>query len=205
MSGLTVGDITTFFLLFALGMIGLALLLGILEILILVTRRMLRHQLAASDLDLVGHEAWVVKTVRPKKKGQIRCQTPMGERLADAVSDDMIKQGSRVLITSADKDRFRVRPLPQVDQQPAASPDPTLADHSPTLLKSIPLMNQMDGQAMHLEPDLVLPDLLRPEPIGELDRMRFSIAGETIEKTVWNHLEFSHDQATAPKSQASDE
>ena len=127
MSGLTVGDITTFFLLFTLGMIGLALLLGILEILILVTRRMLRHQLAASDLDLVGHEALVVKTVRPKKTGQIKCQTPTGERLADAVSDEMIKQGSRVLITSTDKDRFRVRPIPRLDQKPLASASPDLA------------------------------------------------------------------------------
>ena len=66
-------------------------------------------------------------------------------------------------------------------------------------------MNQMDGQAMHLEPDLMLPDLLRSEPIAELDRMRFSLAGEAIEKTVWSHLESSQDKATAPNTQSNDE
>jgi hypothetical protein len=33
--------------------------------------------------------------------------------------------------------------------------------------------------------------------------MRFSLAGEMIEKTVW--LESSHDPASAPKNQVNDE
>ena len=207
MSGLSVGEITTFFVIFVLGFFGLAVLLGILEVLILFTRRMLRRQLAASDLDLVGHEALVIKTIRPKKKGQISCQTPMGERIADAISEEMIKQGNRVLIITTDEDRFRVRPIPQTAQQPSATaPEDTLADHSPTLIKSIPLMNQMDGQAMHLEPNLVLPDLLAPKPIAELDLIRFSDAGDTLEKNVWKNMESSQDApVSATKAQANDE
>lgn len=208
MSGLSVGEITTFFVIFVLGFFGLAVLLGILEILILFTRRMLRRQLAASDLDLVGHEALVIKTIRPKKKGQIQCQTPMGERIADAISEEMIKQGNRVLIITTDEDRFRVRPIPQAAQQPQSTtaPDNTLADHSPTLIKSIPLMNQMDGQAMHLEPNLVLPDLLAPKPIAELDLIRFSVAGDILEKNVWQNMETSQDAPmSVTKAQANDE
>lgn len=208
MSGLSVGEITTFFVIFVLGFFGLAVLLGVLEILILFTRRMLRRQLAASALDLVGHEALVIKTIRPKKKGQIKCQTPMGERIADAVSDEMIKPGNRVLIITSDEDRFRVRPIPQEASQPqsATAPDAILADHSPTLIKSIPLMNQMDGQAMHLEPNLVLPDLLAPKPIAELDLIRFSDAGDTHEKNVWKNMEPNQDAPVpATKAQADDE
>lgn len=122
MSGLSVGEITSFFVIFALSFIGLAVMLAILKILTLVTRRMLRHQLASTDLDLVGQEALVVKTIRPKKTGQIICRTPEGERIADAVSEEMIRRDSKVLITAADKDRFRVRPIKQ-DARPAKAVD----------------------------------------------------------------------------------
>ena len=149
MSGLSVGEITYFFVIFTLSFIGLAVMLAILEILTLVTRRMLRRQLASTDLDLIGQEALVVKTIRPKKTGQIACRTPEGERIADAVSEEMIRRDSKVLITAADKDRFRVRPVRQ-DARPAKTADTETShlamDPSPTLIKSIQLMDQQESR-----------------------------------------------------------
>ena len=109
MSGLSVGEITYFFFIFAIVVACLTILLLMTNGLILISRHRLRRHLASTDLDLVGREATVVKTIRPKKTGQILCRTANGERLAEAVSDEMIKKNSIVLITAADKDRFRVR------------------------------------------------------------------------------------------------
>lgn len=140
MSDPTMGEITFFLKFFGFGFAILVVLLSCLNLLIALLRRLVRRQVARTDLDLIGQEAVVVKTIRPKKPGQIRCQSPDGPKTADAVSNETIRAGSRIMITASEHGYFRVRRLDSENRPPlpeADSADRLAADPSPTLPKTL--------------------------------------------------------------------
>ena len=125
---------------FGFGFAILVILLSCLNLLITLLRRLVRRQVARTDLDLIGQEAVVVKTIRPKKPGQIRCQSPDGSKTADAVSNETIRAGSRIMITASERGYFRVRRLDIENRPPPPTDDsePRLtADPSPALPKDL--------------------------------------------------------------------
>ncbi|MDW7658618.1 MAG: NfeD family protein [Bacillota bacterium] len=110
----------------------LSALLMLINLFILVMRPIARRNAARTDLDQIGHEATVVKTIRPSKPGQIRYMTADGFRLANAESDSTIRNGNTVLILSVVQSRFRVRRLTEEERanQPA---EKKVDDLQPTL------------------------------------------------------------------------
>ncbi len=142
MANPTMGEITFFLKFFGITLSGMAGLLVLLSGLIHLMRRLVRHHVSESDLDLIGQEAVVIKSIRPKKSGQIRCSTAEGIKEADAVGTELIKSGSRVLITAAEHNQFRVRKLTGDEraESPRAlniSAEPALlVDPAPTLAKA---------------------------------------------------------------------
>ncbi|MEA4888074.1 MAG: NfeD family protein [Clostridiaceae bacterium] len=138
----TMGEITFFLKFFGMTLSGMAGLLMLLSGLIYLMRRLVRHHVSESDLDLIGQEAVVIKSIRPKKSGQIRYSTAEGMKEADAVGTELIKSGSRVLITATERHQFRVRKLAGEDRADAAyafnknTESPILVDPAPTLAKA---------------------------------------------------------------------
>lgn len=129
MSDPTMGEITFFLKFFGFGFAILAFLIVCLNLLIALLRRLVHRQVALTDLDLIGQEAVVVKTIRSKKPGQIRCQSPDGLKIADAVSNTTIKAGSRIMITASEHGYFRVRRL-DIENQPASPSVDLTSDRS---------------------------------------------------------------------------
>ena len=107
----SMSDMTFYLNALAITIAILAALLLVINLLILIMRPIARRNAALTDLDQIGHEATVVKTIRPGKPGQIRYMTADGARLANAESDNIIRNGNPVLILSVVQSRFRVRRL----------------------------------------------------------------------------------------------
>jgi membrane protein implicated in regulation of membrane protease activity len=141
-------DMTFYLNILAITIAILAALLLLISLLILVMRPIARRNAARTDLDQIGHEATVVKTIRPGKPGQIRYKTADGIRLANAESENIIRNGNVVLVLSVVQSRFRVRRL--TDEERAATPaEKTAVDDRQTV---------QTGEAdLSLQP--VLPDI----------------------------------------------
>ncbi len=121
----SMSDMTFYLNILAITIAILAALLLLINLLILVMRPVARRNAARTDLDQIGHEATVVKTIRPGKPGQIRYKTADGIRLANAESENIIRNGNAVLILSVVQSRFRVRRL--TDEERAAPPAEKMA------------------------------------------------------------------------------
>ena len=116
----SLSDMTFYMNILAITIAILAALLLLINLLILIMRPVARRNAARTDLDQIGHEATVVKTIRPGRPGQIRYKTADGIRLANAESENIIRNGNVVLILSVVQSRFRVRRL--TDEERAATP-----------------------------------------------------------------------------------
>ncbi len=117
MNSQSLSDITTYLLFLAIGISALAILLLLVFIGIQILQKIARRHAARSDLDQIGHEAMVIKTIRPNKLGQIRYTSRDGIRQADAEADQIIRNGNVVMIQGVVKDRFKVRRLTEKEQQ----------------------------------------------------------------------------------------
>ncbi len=82
-----------------------------------ILKRLARHHVASTDLDLIGKAAVVTHTIRPDRPGQIYYQNDDGEDyVAEAVSDQIIRRGEDVLIIANEAGQLRClprKPLPR--------------------------------------------------------------------------------------------
>jgi membrane protein implicated in regulation of membrane protease activity len=109
MTDSNMAEITLIFQAIGLCIIALAVLLAVANSLVFILRRLARRHAANTDLDLIGRRAVVSHTIRPRKPGQILCQTGDGEAVtAEASSDCILRRGQDVLITSIEGGRLRV-------------------------------------------------------------------------------------------------
>ena len=87
----------------------LAIVLVILRASEVILRRLARHHVTSTDLDLIGRRATVVATIRPTRPGKIRCQNAAGQDcFAAASSDQLIRRGQEVLISAIESGCLRV-------------------------------------------------------------------------------------------------
>ncbi len=112
---LSLTDMTSFLGFLAIGCLALAALLLFVRAAIFVLQVLARRQTARDDVDQIGHLAEVVKTIRPRKHGQIRYETDNGFQLADAVSSQLIRNGNWVMIQGIVRHRFKVRRLTEAE------------------------------------------------------------------------------------------
>jgi len=107
MSNLT--EITNTLRIIGTALAGLAIVLVILRILEVILRRLARHHVTSTDLDLIGRRAIVMATIRPARPGKIRCQNAAGQDcIAEASSDQLIRRGQEVLISAIESGCLRV-------------------------------------------------------------------------------------------------
>lgn len=120
----------------------LAALLVLTSLLICMMRPVVRRNAVNTDLEQIGHEATVIKTIRPGKSGQIRYMTAEGVRTAPARADTTIRSGHAVLILSAAQLHFRVRRLTETEKKglvadPVTEPAPASDDSALTDEKTV--------------------------------------------------------------------
>jgi hypothetical protein len=101
----------------------LALLLvvqGLVRLLIGLARR----QSLAGDLDLIGHEATVIRSIRPHRNGRITCQSQNRTVTFNASANQAVKVGETVLITAFDRGTARTVPRSELAADPVAPDGP---------------------------------------------------------------------------------
>lgn len=103
--------ITFFITIFTITVTVLLLLWIILYLTRIILQRAARQNAALTNLDLVGHKATVIKTVRGRHPGRIRFEHDGQQIEGDAFSDDLVRRGQEVRITAVNKGCFRIRPL----------------------------------------------------------------------------------------------
>lgn len=108
---LSLTEMTRFLGFLAIGCAVVAALLLLVHVAIFVLQVLARRQTARDDVDQIGHMAEVIKTIRPRKHGQIRYQADDDLQVADAVSSQLIRNGNWVLIQGIVRHRFKVRLL----------------------------------------------------------------------------------------------
>ncbi len=113
----------------------LLVLLIMINLLLRMMRRLARHHVSRTDLDLIGIRATVTHTIRPRKPGKIRCQIKDEDSMVvEAMSDSAIRSGRQVLITAISQGKFRVVPIEQTalaansDQQDPKPPEQKRSD-----------------------------------------------------------------------------
>jgi membrane protein implicated in regulation of membrane protease activity len=116
-----ISEITTIFLSIGIAVLALTALLVLILTAERFLRRMARHHVTSTDLDLIGKQAVVTHTIRPNRPGRIYCQNEKNEDcIAEASSDRIIRRGSFVLVTALESGVLRVRPA--MTDQPQRSP-----------------------------------------------------------------------------------
>ncbi|HAL73507.1 MAG TPA: hypothetical protein DCM45_00265 [Clostridiales bacterium] len=102
-------EITNTFKIIGIALAALAAVLAILRVWEVIMRRLARHHVTSTDLDLIGRRAIVMATIRPKRPGKIRCQNAAGQEcIAEASSDQLIRRGQEVLISAIESGCLRV-------------------------------------------------------------------------------------------------
>jgi membrane protein implicated in regulation of membrane protease activity len=108
---------------------GMAIILAWLTGLAVVTAlirnqltRLTRRLAVQTDLDMIGQEARVVRTIRPGHTGRILCTINGQTTTLSAVSSQKIRPGTRVLITAIDHGVARTIVHEAAPPAPAAEP-----------------------------------------------------------------------------------
>jgi hypothetical protein len=136
MSDISLGEMTVLLKWTGIGLAVLALLLILIQAALIVMRRLVRQQMAHTDLDLVGQRAVVIQNIRPYRPGRIRCRTAQGDRTAEAVSDRMIRSGLMVLIIAVHQGKYRVVPeTGKIPAEPAKKGEPSDPSLRPTYVE----------------------------------------------------------------------
>jgi membrane protein implicated in regulation of membrane protease activity len=108
---LSVSDITRILQIAGVLIAVLTVLLVISRIAIWILRHLFRKTMSADNMDLIGQQAIVRKTVRSQRPGEIECEW-RGQLLnGKALSDETVRPGREVLIYAVQGDYFKVRPL----------------------------------------------------------------------------------------------
>lgn len=135
-TGQSMGEITFYLKLYGTSLLVLSLLLALINLSIYLLRRRLGMQNNHNRLDQIGREAIVIRTIRPHKPGRIRYQTAQGPGIAEAIADEVIRNGSRVRIAVVQRGHYRVSRV--ADQASAVESGPNEpADHQPTLRQTV--------------------------------------------------------------------
>lgn len=109
----TLSQMTQIFYLLGIAAIILAGLLVVIAITEKILRRLAGSHISSTDLDSIGRKAVVTQTIRPGRPGKVHYQNASAQDIiSEAVSDRVIRRGSKVLITAIDKSFFRVQLLP---------------------------------------------------------------------------------------------
>lgn len=115
-------DITTAIQFLGTTIAALVVLLLLFRLLELVLRRLARHHINSTDLDLIGRRAVVTSTIRPSRPGKITCRNTAGtDCVAAACSDHLVRRGQNVLVSAIEGDCLRVVPtdVEKPDRRPA--------------------------------------------------------------------------------------
>lgn len=116
-------DITEILQTLAIGIAVLALLLLVIRILEIFMRRLAQRHVDNTDLDIIGRQAVVTATIRPRKPGKVSCHDQTGaEFLAEASSDQMLRRGQKVMINAINGHQLRVSPL-EINKVQESSPN----------------------------------------------------------------------------------
>lgn len=102
-------EITSTLRIIGTALAGLAVVLVIIRVSEMILRRLARHHVTSTDLDLIGRRAIVMATIRPTRPGKIRCKNAAGQDcIAEASSDQLIRRGQEVLISAIESGCLRV-------------------------------------------------------------------------------------------------
>lgn len=115
-------EITAILQTLGIGIVVLAVLLLLIRILEIFMRRLAQRHVDNTDLDIIGRQAVVTATIRPRKPGKVSCKDHNGaDLLAEASSDQVLRRGQKVLINAINGRQLRVSPL-VVNQVQESSP-----------------------------------------------------------------------------------
>ncbi len=129
MSDFTVAEISQI-LRWIVTTVGILLfLLLLLKGLTWLLRRFVHRQVGQTDLDLIGLEATVIRSIRPQKVGKVKCNVAGRPVIVAAAGMMALTVGRRVLITAMDKGTARVSPLEK--PAPADAAEPAEAGRTP--------------------------------------------------------------------------
>lgn len=102
-------EITNTLRIIGIALAALAVVLLVFRVMEIFLRRLARHHVTSTDLDLIGRQAVVMATIRPARPGKIRCQNASGQEcIAEASSDHLVRRGEAVLITAIEGGCLRV-------------------------------------------------------------------------------------------------
>lgn len=99
-------------------LMGLAVLYLVTWVALRLMTRLVRRSAAQTDLDLIGQEGRVIRTIRPGHMGKILCTAEGKSVTLNASSAGRIDAGTLVLITALD--RGVARTIPKESASPAA-------------------------------------------------------------------------------------
>ncbi len=118
----SVAELTTILKWMMLIILLLSALLFIVWLLILLLGRLAHRKATQTDLDLIGHEARVIRAIRPPHHGRIVCKEGNKPVVFNASSAQRIAVGSTVLITAFDNGVARTM-IKEVVAKDPAEPD----------------------------------------------------------------------------------
>ena len=105
-------DITNTLQYIGITLTALAVALLLVRVLEMILRRLARHHVTSTDLDLIGRRAVTTATIRPTRPGKIYCRNAAGQDcIAGACSDHVIRRGQDVLISAVEGGCLRVVPM----------------------------------------------------------------------------------------------
>ena len=122
MGDLSVAELSRLLKLMSGTIAGLLVLLLVVQGLIRLLNGLTRRQALAGDLDQIGHEATVIRSIRPHRNGRITCQSHNKTVAFNASANQSVKVGETVLITAFDHGVARTVPKSELAAE-SVSPD----------------------------------------------------------------------------------